>query len=212
MNSNRKQPGSPRAVPTAGRLLIGLFVIFMLVSAACNLPFSTSKNLPTATAPAPTATIQPTPTQPMPPTVIETSPLPEGVLSSAAGVSLTFDQSMDRASVEAAIKVEPAYAGRFEWKDDSTVKYVPEQPFTTTQDVSVTVDTSAHAKNGMALLHPLTYSFKTSGNLKVADRLPTPDATLVDPASKIVVTFNRAVIALEMIHPICLRQSAFLRK
>ncbi len=176
---------------------ISLLVVFVLVSTACNLPFSTPKTLPTATAVVvPTAASSPTPTGPVAPTVVETDPLPQGVLTPDGGISLTFDQPMDHASVEGAIKLDPAYPGQFDWKGDDTIEFIPEQPFPTGSSVAVSLETSAHSSQGLALLHPLTYTFQTAGSLKVTQQLPEPNAADVDPASKIVVTFNRAVVAL----------------
>ncbi len=182
------------------RLLVAILSLTLLL-AACNLPVGQTKTVETETplvSAPPTATPEPLPTAtgPVPPTIVETLPLSQGQLTGTGGVRLTFDQAMDHSSVEAALEVNPAYAGRFEWSDDYTVQFIPEHPFPPQTEVTVTVGESAHAQTGENLLRPLTYTFQSSGSLRVVDRLPDMLASPVDPNAQIIVTFNRPVAPL----------------
>src|SRR5262249_2597455 len=99
---------------------VSLVIVFSLVSLACNLPFG-FETPPTALRETPQPTLLPTPAEVLPPVLIESNPAPDSLLPGSQGIALVFDQPMDRASVEGALRVEPASAGRFEWLDDQSV-------------------------------------------------------------------------------------------
>lgn len=177
-----------------------VFVAFLMISlivSSCNFPTSTIKSASTPATPAETS-VPPLPTlgEPVPPTIVETLPLSQGELTASGGIRLTFDQEMDHSSVEGALKLDPAYPGRFEWSDDFTVKFIPEQPFPPETEVNVTVDATARSKKGENLLRPISYSFQSSGSLRLVERLPYSTGDPVDPSSQIVATFNRPVVTL----------------
>src|SRR5690349_14478498 len=66
--------------------------------------------------------------------VVRAPPAPGGDAPPMARVSVTFDRpvagSLDRGAVDPAaiLRVEPAIAGRVEWRDPSTVRLVPSAP------------------------------------------------------------------------------------
>ena len=190
MNGFRLQPQS-----AVLRGFIFLVSLIMMISLACNLPFRGPRIEAT---PTPTVVVQNEglSSEQAPPSIVETWPLPQGIISAQGGFSLTFDQAMERSSVEGALRLEPKYPGRFEWKDEFTVQYFPDQPFPAQSQIQVTVAETARAENGQTLLRPTTFLFRTSDNLRIAERLPMPEADLVDPSSAVVVTFNRPVVPL----------------
>ncbi|MBP7228512.1 MAG: hypothetical protein KA988_05325, partial [Longilinea sp.] len=116
-----------------GKLYLAL-TILVLSSLACSLPFV--RQTPTAETQSPTLA----PAQPvrLPPAVVEVEPFPGTTLSLNSGVKLLFNQPMERLSVEGALKVEPAVGGRFEWQDDSSVTFVPDQTLPAGSDLKVT--------------------------------------------------------------------------
>ena len=60
------------------------------------------------------------------PAVVETSPLPGEELALDEPVTFFFDQPMDRASVEAAFSVDPAFDGALTWAGDSALTFAPD--------------------------------------------------------------------------------------
>jgi hypothetical protein len=170
-----------------------LVILLILISSACNLPGST---------PAPTATATESPAaptaqaKPLPAAVVETDPLPDSDLSADGVLTIYFNQSMERASVEGALHTEPALPGKFEWPDNSTVRFIPDQPLAANTTLTLTIDDSAKAANGLALTKPVAYEFKTSPELMATERLPRPESIAVDPTSAIVASFNMPVAAL----------------
>ncbi len=178
------------------RGLVSLVIIFSLVSLACNLPFGLQRTPPPELLEIPSPTPLPTPAEVLPPVVIESDPQPESLLPAHQGVVLTFDQPMDRPSVEGALRVEPAASGRFEWLDDQSVRFVPDQPFAIDSRVVVTVDETARAVNGKNLLRQFSLTYRTAGALNVAERIPQPGITDLDPTTVVAVTFTRPVVPL----------------
>jgi hypothetical protein len=116
--------------------------ILLLVSLACVLPFSGSQT-PTPTT-LPTETAHPSGgdkllQQPdLPPVLIETDPVAGSEIAPAGGLTLFFNQSMDHPTVEAALQGHPALAGRYEWLDDSTVRFIPDPPFPAGAELTLT--------------------------------------------------------------------------
>ena len=91
---------------------------------------------------------------------------------------------------------QPALSGSFEWLDDSTVRFTPDQPFPAGAEIRVTFATAALAANGQALPEPVELRFQVADSLRVSERLPKPGTTDANPASAVVATFNRPVVPL----------------
>jgi alpha-2-macroglobulin len=177
------------------RCLLIFLCMVLTTGLACNLPFI-GPDIEETPTPAPTPRPVLGVVEPSPPTIIETWPLPQGILPVQGRLSLTFDQAMERGSVEGALRLQPVYAGRFEWVDDFTVQFVPDRSFPVESQIDVTIAETARAENGLTLLRPATFSFRTPGGLYVTERLPKPDSEEVNPTSAVVVTFNRPIVPL----------------
>lgn len=179
---------------THSRRILAVVSLLLAVSLACNLPFSrkAEEKISATTTPE----TRPVNLEQLPPTVVETSPLPGSILPVQAGIGLTFDQPMDRESVEGAVLLEPAYSARFEWLDESTVRFFSDQPLPPDSPLTVRVGASARAKNGMALLRPQEFHFQTAGTLCIAERIPAEGISGVDPQMTVAVTFNQPIVPL----------------
>ena len=175
--------------------------VLVLVTLACALPGAskTATPVPAVVIPSPQAVqAQPTPKprETLPPALVEVDPLPGSQVPVGEGFTFYFNQPMERGSVEAALQGEPVLSGRFEWLDDATVRFSPDQPFAADQPVQLTFDTGARAANGLALLAPVQVNFQTAGPFQVIDRVPAQGLVEINPASAVAVTFNRPVVAL----------------
>ena len=184
------------AQPTFVRVVITLFVLFTVVSLSCNLPFGGNRERPLTTTPVEQPTSLPQPEEELPPTVLEVQPEPGSILTSRDGILLTFDQPMDRSSVEGALTVQPVTAGRFEWLDDSSVRFVPDQPLPLSTPVTFTVQTTAKDRSGKNLARSFSFQFRTAETVRVTERIPQPDVQEVDPTTVVAVTFNRPIVEL----------------
>ena len=178
--------------------IIWLPLLLVALSLACSLP---TIGKPTATPPAPTptasATPRPTPTpQPLPPAVIENDPPVGSELPLAGPITLYFNQPMDRASVEAAFRQQLAMSGTFTWIDDLTLVFYPDAPLEPASDFKVSLNNDVRAVNGLGLLQPVSFNYRTVDYLRPVQLLPRTGAQDTDPTSAIVVAFNYPVVPL----------------
>jgi uncharacterized protein YfaS (alpha-2-macroglobulin family) len=132
----------------------------------------------------------------LPPHVIDVSPFPgEEVLTDQA-ITVTFDQAMNPASVEAAWQIEPAAPGKFAWPDARTLTFLPDGGWQRATRYTVTIGTGAKAANDLALEDPYMFFVQTIGHLEVSAVIPAPDAEGVTADATITVSFNRPVVPL----------------
>ncbi len=179
------------------RILLTVVTLISLVMTSCNInrpvPPQPQRVVSTAT-PAPTATPN---LPPLPPVLVTRAPDRGEEQPVTSPVVLTFNQAMDRATVESAFKVQPAIQGTLRWDDDKTVRFVPAgDGFARDADYEVQISSSARAKNGLALQMPISFRFKAIGFLEVSQVLPQKDTQDVAPDSAITVMFNRPVVPL----------------
>lgn len=131
-----------------------------------------------------------------PPSVIDVWPLPGVELSGRDPLTLTFDQSMDKAATAAALSVVPAVAGETNWPDARTLVFTPDADWPQQTELQVIVSTAAQSASGVALDSAYQVMLDTVGPLLVGSVSPVEDSTAVAGDSHIVVTFNRPVVAL----------------
>ncbi|MBN2470718.1 MAG: Ig-like domain-containing protein, partial [Anaerolineae bacterium] len=134
--------------------------------------------------------------EPLPPQVIDVWPFPGVELAGSEPLSITFDQPMDRASVEQAVSLEPALGTQFVWSDDRVLQLTPEGDWPRARSFAVTLSTAAQAQNGLGLQDAYHFEIRTIGALEVTAVTPAEGAEGVAADARIVVTFNRPVVAL----------------
>ena len=194
---------STHPAPAQRRLSVVL-TILLLASLACTLPaLGGPASTPTTTAPTaalPTPLVsggaKPLQQEELPPVLVETDPPAGSEISPTAGLTFFFNQPMQHDSVETALQAEPALAGSFEWLDESTVRFTPDQPLPAGAELRVIFTTAALAVNGQALPEPVELRFQVADSLRVSERLPKPGTADANPASAVVATFNRPVVPL----------------
>ena len=176
---------------------IGLaLVVITSMLAGCRFPWQK----PEAEDPTPHAeSVGVTNAEPrtdLPPALVEVQPLAGSVIGLDQPITLIFNQAMDADSVEAALRFDPAIDGVFEWMDDQTVTFTPDQPLTPDTRITLSLRTSAQAANQVALQETVEMDFLTSDSLKALQVVPADESTDIDPESAIFVAFNQPVVAL----------------
>jgi uncharacterized protein YfaS (alpha-2-macroglobulin family) len=178
-------------------LQIGLaLVVITSMLAGCRFPWQK----PEAADPTPHAdsagVSNAEPRADLPPALVEVQPLAGSVIGLDQPITLIFNQAMDADSVEAALRFDPAIDGVFDWVDDQTVTFTPDQPLTPDTRVTLSLRTSAQAANQVALQDAVEMDFQTSDSLKALQVVPADGSTDIDPESAIFVAFNQPVVAL----------------
>ncbi|MFH1447190.1 MAG: Ig-like domain-containing protein, partial [Chloroflexota bacterium] len=128
------------------RIAISIVLIFVFLS-ACNLPWKRFPSEPLQTTET-EIPVTPKARLDLPPTLIESTPIPGSEISLSGEITFTFNQAMNKASVEGAIQGFPALSGFFSWEDDTTVTFIPDRPFMSNSDLEITITVNAKAANG----------------------------------------------------------------
>jgi len=129
------------------------------------------------------------------PIVVQHSPLPGEELPLDGAVELVFDRAMDRGSVERALDISPAVAGRFEWAGERTVRFLPAALERGT-NYHIYLGQSARDTEGAMLGGAYRFRFNTVGYLQVGQVIPAPGSVDVEADSVITMMFNRPVVPL----------------
>ena len=133
----------------------------------------------------------------LPPHVIDVAPYPGEEVPGDQPVTVTFDQPMDRASVEAAWEADLSAPGEFTWAaDDRSVRFIPQGGWPRATRIPIAIGTGARAANGLALEEPYEFFVQTVGRLEVGTVIPAPGAEGVAANATITVSFNRPVVPL----------------
>ncbi|MFN2567116.1 MAG: MG2 domain-containing protein [Gemmatimonadaceae bacterium] len=98
---------------------------------------------------------------------------PSGDASPLAAISVTFDRpvagSLDRIVDPATIlRVEPAVAGKAEWRDPMTIRLNPAAALAPGAQYTVTVANNFRAMDGSALAEPHRFTFRARGPMLLA--------------------------------------------
>ncbi len=165
-------------------MALGMLLV-MLVSNACQVEVQ-----PTATPEWGAKAEYPAPR------LVERTPAPGAEQPLAEPVRLTFDQPMDRKSVEAAWTITPTVKGKLNWVDDQTVDFTPAEPLARGMRYRVALETAALSTRGKALADRVAFDFATVGYLTVTQVSPAAGAVGVNATTSLLVVFNRPVVPL----------------
>ena len=143
------------------------------------------------------SSVMPTPRPLGAPVLVDRLPARGEALRPDQPLELQFDQPMDRASVEKAVRVVDAVgaavSGSFEWISDSAVRFTPASR---AAEYRVQVAPDARSAKGIGLARGAEFDIAAARGLAVAQTIPSDGAADVDPAGSITVLFNRPVVPL----------------
>ena len=128
------------------------------------------------------------------PEVVETIPA-----DGAAGVALdtpitfTFSTLMDTASVEAALRLQPAFAHELRWSG-RLLEIVPGEGLDAEREYEVTIGDGAFDVSGVAIEGPITVTFTTvAPGLGTTRLVPAGGTDGIAPTTSIAVVFDRGI-------------------
>jgi TolB protein len=81
-------------------------------------------------------------------------------VSSRAAIRVTFDQEMERASVEKRFTLSPPVEGTFQW-EGKTLVFHPAQPLAYDADYTITLRQGARSQQGRKILGDVIWHFRT---------------------------------------------------
>lgn len=128
------------------------------------------------------------------PSLVEANPA-DGATDVAVDepITLTFSRLMDTASVEAELRLRPAFAHELRWSG-ALLEIVPTQPLRAGARYEVSVRGDAADTSGVALGEAVTLTFRTvAAGLVVETVVPADGIDGIAPTSPIAVIFDRPI-------------------
>jgi uncharacterized protein YkwD len=129
-------------------------------------------------------------------------PLTQAAFTTAVGTkvalvapaTITFRTPMQRASVEAAVTVEPSVEVRLRWSaGDTVLSITPTDRWAASTYYTITVGPGALAANGRPMTAPVRAAFLTRAATSVVLAATAASDKRVSPSSSFTVTFDRPV-------------------
>lgn len=135
---------------------------------------------------------------PEPPAILSFSPAEGEEVKVDTPITITFNQPMDKVSVEKAFYITPQVKGSITWSKNTLI-FRPEEGWA--RDTTYRVKVGVEAKNatGLSLYRPLEFSFLSVGYLEVSAVQPAPNSIDVEVGRSISVVFNRPIVPLSAI-------------
>jgi uncharacterized protein YvpB len=109
-------------------------------------------------------------------------------------ISLVFDENMQRESVENAFKITPEVAGKFEWENEQTIKFIPDNLLLKDTEYSIDFEKGLINAYGGMTKDPINVKFKTIGKVQIYEVSPFAGQNGLDPnTTNITIRFNQEV-------------------
>ncbi|HVX87812.1 MAG TPA: Ig-like domain-containing protein, partial [Gemmatimonadales bacterium] len=127
--------------------------------------------------------------------------LPAGDAGPLATVSVSFDRpiaaSLEGVSADPSriLKLEPAVAGRAEWRDPVTLLFTPARPLAPGTSYKVTVDTTFTSADGARLAAPYRFEFRVRGPKLLAGLPvgPNRSPSLITPLDTFTLVLGQSI-------------------
>ena len=132
--------------------------------------------------------------------ILVTSDPPAGAedVLPGATITLTFSTPMNRASVEAALRIDPPISGRFFWSSDATLlNFSPDGALEPAVTYTVSLDASALGRWWQPLANPQRLQFTTAAQPSVVTVLPTGSGVPID--GRLAILFSQPMVEATMV-------------
>jgi uncharacterized protein YfaS (alpha-2-macroglobulin family) len=129
---------------------------------------------------------------------IKMSSLPneENEIGEKTPISITFDQEMNKRSVQESLVITPDIPGKIDWTDE-TLTFFPEEPYEAGKKYTLTLTTDALNAKGENLPQEYLRKFSVTDELKILSIIPTDQE--VSPNTDISIIFNQPISELSTI-------------
>ncbi len=129
-----------------------------------------------------------------PPAVVESEPADgDADVALEAPIAVRFSTLMDTASVEAGLRLRPAFAHEIRWSGQ-LLEIVPTEPLRAEADYTVEIGVDAFDVSGVALVRPFRIGFRTvASGLELSLVLPRDGTDGTAPTTPIAVFFDRPI-------------------
>lgn len=186
---------------------LGLFIFsFALALTACGLSLGKTVNgVLSPTAAHATATAMPAFTRIAPQAgglaLVRAEPAPAAALPIRPTLAFTFNQPLDRASLQSAWRFVDskgqAVPGKVSWRDDLTFVFTPATPLKPNgAKYRAEFTTALRSKNGASLASPLSLTYVTAQAFAVNAAYPLDGSDNVPVNADITIVFNKPVVPL----------------
>ena len=108
------------------------------------------------------------------------------------GITITFPRRMNKQSVEMSTHITPQMNTIFLWPEENVLRIYTGGPFLSDTTITVKIDETAKDKDGNALGHTFTFSFRTAA-LSIVNTYPDNGQLFVSPSEPITIDFNNYV-------------------
>ncbi len=109
-----------------------------------------------------------------------------------SSITVSLSEPVDRESFTKALSIEPTLAGTWQWKDDATVSFLPNERLQYGRQYAVRTTDRIRTTAGN-YLEPTEHTFQTYGALAVSGTSPRNGSTSVASRTPIKFTFNQPV-------------------
>lgn len=129
-----------------------------------------------------------------PPEVVATNPAAGAdQVGLEAPITIEFSTLMDTASVEASLRLRPAFGHELRWSG-RVLEIAPTEPLEADRRYSVSLDEGASDVAGLELTSPVAIAFRTvSPGLGPTVLVPADGSDGISPSTPIAVVFDRAI-------------------
>lgn len=126
------------------------------------------------------------------PTISNSSPNGSNVDPSSP-IEITFNEEMDKTSVEKNFSISPRVSGEFSWANSKTLKFYPSNSLTKGTEYIVKLSPGIASKVGGVVENEIWFDFGIIGQVKVSSYSPSQGTTNVSPNNPIEFTFDQDI-------------------
>lgn len=106
---------------------------------------------------------------------------------------ITFEQEMDRTSVEEALSFSPDFEYMLNWQSDKLLEITPNTGYAKDANYTMTIAAGAKTKMGGVLENDSQFTFATIGVVRVLSFNPTSGAVRIPRSTQVRMTFDHQV-------------------
>lgn len=109
----------------------------------------------------------------------------EGLIGGRGPVEIRFQQDMDRLTVESRLSFEPVWAGKWQWTDERTLRFLPANTLGEGAEITLHLAEGARSRDGRVLRQPFDIELRVrpASVVFLNDPFSSPELMRIDPAN-----------------------------